>query len=119
MINKVMMQGQTTIPANDKVSNILDGERYENAPFNAVGALYICGSAAGLYAELNVGGSSVTPPVVVNAQNRVPQIPDDMATSGWLARKQSLIQMTVSNTTVGDLDAFWKIELQYYPTRRQ
>lgn len=59
----VTMQGLTAVAANATVQNVLAGQRYERSPFSAgVGNLYCCGSAAGLTAELNVGGTSITPP---------------------------------------------------------
>lgn len=109
---RVAMQGQTTVAANSTVQNVLTGQRYERAPFPCVGSLYVNGSAAGLQAELNVGGVSITPPIVCNTQNRSPVVPDDILISDWEALPNSLLQLSVTNTTGGALTSFWRIDLQ-------
>jgi len=109
----VTMQSQVSVAANTTNSNVLSGQRYERSPFQAgVGNLYCTGSAAGLTAELNVGGQSVTPPTVVNAQNRLPVVPDDILTSEWEVMEGRLIQVTVVNTTGGALTFFWRIDIE-------
>ncbi len=109
---KVVMQSNQSVAANTTVANVLSGERYERVPFNAIGGLYCAGSAAGLTAELNVGGISVSPPTKVNAQNRLPVVPDDELVSGWEAPEGKLIQLSVVNTTGGALTFNFKVELE-------
>jgi hypothetical protein len=110
---KVAMQYSVSVPANSTIQNVVSGQRYERVPFQAaVGALYTTGSATGLQCELNVGGQSVTPPVDVNTNNRVPLIPDDQTISGWEALQGQLIQLSVTNTTGGALTFRWKIEVE-------
>lgn len=108
----VCMQGQTAVAANTQVDNVLTGQRYERSPWPALGSLYVNGSAAGLRAELNVGGVSITPPVTCNVQNRSPVVPDDVLISGWEVMPNALLQLTITNTTAGALTAFWRTELQ-------
>lgn len=108
----VCMQGQTSVAANSTNQNVLTAQRYERAPFPCVGSLYVNGSAAGLQAELNVGGISITPPIVCNTQNRSPVVPDDVLISGWEALPNSLLQLSITNTTGGALTAFWRVDLQ-------
>lgn len=109
---KVLMQGSTSIAANSTNSNVVQGRRYERSPFPAIGTLYINGSAAGLVGELNVGGVSVSGPLTCNVQNRVPVVPDDLLVTDWEALPNSLIQVSITNTTGGALTAYWKVELQ-------
>jgi len=109
---KVCMQGQTSVAANSATDNVLTGQRYERAPWPCLGALYVNGSAAGLRAELNVGGVSVTPPVVCNTQNRSPVVPDDVLIDSWEVMPQALLQLSITNTTAGALTAFWRVDLQ-------
>lgn len=109
---KVCMQQMIAVGAGATNNNVLTGQRYERPPFNAFGTLYCTGSAAGLTAELNIGGASVSPPMGVNVQNRFPVVPDDLAIDGWEAVAEKLIQLTVVNTTGGALNFFWRIELE-------
>ena len=109
---KVAMQQSISIAANSTNNNVIAQQRYERPPFNAIGSLYATGSAAGLTAELNVAGNSITPPVTVNAQNRIPVVPDDLLLEGFEVPADSLLQLTVVNTTGGALTFFWKIELE-------
>jgi len=118
VVNKFLMQGSTAIAANSTDNNVLDKQRYERAPGLCVGSLYVNGSAAGLYCELNIGGGSVSGPVLCNASNRVPVIPDDVLISGWLASPNAKIELSVTNTTGGVLTAYWKAELQLVKQRR-
>jgi len=108
---KFCMQGTNAIAANTSNPNVLTGQRYERAPANCYGALYLTGSAIGLTAELNCGGISITPPVGVNIQNRYPVVPDDVLIDGWEIINGKLIQLTVTNTTGGALNVFWRVEL--------
>jgi hypothetical protein len=109
---KVAMQGQTAVAANSTNDNVLTGQRYERAPWPALGALYVNGSATGLKAELNVGGTSITPPVTCNVQNRSPVVPDDTLIDQWEVLPNALLQLTITNTTGGALTAFWRVDLQ-------
>lgn len=109
---KVAMQSSTSIAANTTNTSVLSGQRFERNPYAAaLGGLYVCGSATGLTAELNVGGRSVTPPTSVNSQNRFPIVPDDSLIEEWQAFQGELIQLTGVNTTAGALTMFWRIEL--------
>lgn len=109
---KVMMQFDVSVPANSTIQNVVSGQRYERCPFPAaIGALYATGSAAGLQCELNVGGQSVTAPISVNTNNRVPLVPDDLCLDGFEALTGNLVQLSVTNTTAGALTFRWKIEL--------
>jgi len=109
----VTMQGQNAVAANTTNPNVLTGQRYERSPFQAgVGNLYCTGSAAGLTAELNIGGVSITPPTVVNIQNRLPVVPDDILTTNWEVLEGRLLQVTVVNTTAGALTFFWRVDIE-------
>jgi len=105
------MQGATAVAATTTTENIISGQRYERSPWDAMGALYTAGSAAGLTAELNVNGISVTPPTTVNAQNRLPTVPDDMLVDDWEAPAGGLIQLRAVNSTGGALTLNWRVEL--------
>jgi len=108
---KVLMQGTTSIAANSTNKNVLTGEKYERPPANAIGTVYITGSATGLDATVNVGGLAVTDNLTVNAQNRSPVVPDDLLIDGWDAVENQLIQLQIANTTGGALTAQWRVIL--------
>lgn len=111
-MSKVVMQSNVSVAANTTVPNVASGMRYERSPFPAIGALYCAGSAAGLTLELNVGGRSISPPTVVNAQNRLPVVPDDLLIPDFECDQGELIQITVVNTTAGALTINWRLELE-------
>lgn len=112
------MVGKNSIAANSTTANVVTGQRYERAPFPyQIGQLFATGSAAGLSAELNVGGVSVTPPVVINTGNRVPVVPDDLVLENFEAGGGQLIQLTATNSTGGALDFYWKITLTEIQTQ--
>ncbi len=109
---KFTMQSSVSVGANATNDSVLSAQRYVKPPFNALGTLFCTGSALGLTAELNVGGRSVTTPCAVNAQNRLPVVPDDVLVDGFEAVQEQLIQLTVVNTTGGALTFFWRIDLE-------
>ena len=109
---KVGDQRTLTIAAGTILENAMQGRRFERAPYLAKGWLYCTGSAAGILAELNIGGRSVSPPINVNAQNRLPVVPDDLLFGDWLIAPGELLQITVQNPTANPLDFNFKIELE-------
>lgn len=110
---KVTEQQAISIAANTTVDNVLDGTRFARSPYAAgIGSLFCAGSAAGLNCELNVGGRSVTPRTTVNAQNRLPVVPDDLLVEDWEVYQGELIQITVQNTTAGALTFNYKMQIE-------
>lgn len=109
---KVVMQGSTVISANSSNANVLTGQKYERPPGDAIGTLYVTGSATGLSVELNCDGKAISDTIQVNVQNRIPVVPDDMLIDGWEAFEGKLIQLKAINSTAGALTLFWRVELQ-------
>ena len=109
---KFVMQGVVTVPDGETIQNILTGQRYERPPADCFGTVYCCGSDLGFTAEINVSGRSISPPVTVNDQNRLPVVPDDMLIDSFEIIKDGLIQLTVANPTNGDLDFYLRVELE-------
>ena len=66
-------------------------------------ALFETGSAAGLESSFFIGNNNPVENSVVNAQNRVPVVPDDLVAADMLARGGEQLQLTVVNTTAGAL----------------
>ncbi len=112
---KIAVQLAVSVAANTTTENVLSGNRYERSPYPiGKGVIFCTGSAAGLQAELNVGGRSVTPPTTVNAQNRLPVVPDDLLVDEWVVTSGELIQLRVQNTTAGALTFNFKMEIEEY-----
>lgn len=108
---QVVMQSSTVFGAAGTNENALTGQRYERPPFDAMGDLYIAGSAINLLtAELNVSGVSVTPPTNVSGQNRLPIVPDDLLVGDWEAPSNGLIQLRLVASAAAT--AFWRVELE-------
>jgi hypothetical protein len=106
------MGDSNTLAGGAVVSNVLTGKRYERAPADCRGSVFVCGSAAGLTVEVNVNGVSVSEPMVVGAQARIPVIPDDVTIPDFEAPEGALIQITLRNTTAStSLTAYWKVFL--------
>lgn len=110
---KKIMQKSKSIAASTTEENVLSGTRYERSPFElALMSVYATGSAAGLTCEINVGGESVSDPVTVNAQNRLPVEPDDLLVDQVTVKAGQLIQLRVVNTTAGALSFNYKVSIQ-------
>ena len=104
--------GPIVIVAGTTTPNVLTGNRYERCPYQiGQGKLLCTGSAAGLTVELNVGGRSITPVCDVNIENRIPLEPDDTINKEFQAFGGELMQITVANPTLGDLDFFFRLEM--------
>lgn len=112
MARRVMDSVEQATAANGTTSNVFTGRRFERAPFSGFLKLYATGSAAGLTAELNVGGQSVFPPVPLNTNNRIPIDPDDLVVSEVEVMAGDLIQVTQVNTTAGALTGRYRFELE-------
>lgn len=105
-------QDVVTINAYSTVPNILAGNRFERVPYAiGQGKLLVAGSALGLTVELNIGGRSITPAVAVNEQDRLPVEPDDTLAKDIQAFAGELIQITVVNPTAGNLDFYYRFEM--------
>lgn len=100
---KQVMTVSVSVAANAVNENVLSGQRFERMPYNGFVTLLESGSAAGLESELNIGGQSVSAPMPVNVQNRIPVTPDDLSIADAEAWLGQLIQLRVRNTTGGAL----------------
>jgi hypothetical protein len=112
MPNFIVQLGPIVILANATVQNVLTGNRFERCPYPVgEGKLLCTGSAAGLTVELNIGGRSISPVCNVNIQNRVPVEPDDQIAKEFNAYAGELQQISVVNTTGGNLNFFFRFEM--------
>lgn len=109
---KIIDQVETATAANATTDNVLQGRRFERAPFNGFLSVYVTGSAAGLQTELNVGGRSISQMMPINTNNRLPVVPDDFLVGEIECYQGELIQLTQRNTTAGSLTGRYRVELE-------
>lgn len=112
-----LTQDSISIGANATDQNVLNtqGKRIRTAPEgNRVWklTLFCTGSAAGLYASLYTGSENPIENSAINAQNRVPVVPDDVLATDIFVRSGEQIQLSVQNTTAGALTFNYRIELE-------
>jgi hypothetical protein len=103
--------GPLVIVANTTNPNVLQGRLLDRAPFLAAGTVYATGSNAGLQMTLTSGMDTVCRAIDINAQNRVPVVPDDVLVTDFICQPGAQLGLAVTNTTAGNLNVFIKIEL--------
>jgi hypothetical protein len=105
-----IMTDRQSVAANATVSNVLAGKLGEFVGMPGVISLYASASAVGLNVSLLVGGQSVVDDQEVNAQNRMPLVPDDFV-AGSTGLQGDRVIVRLRNTTAGAITAFTKIEV--------
>ena len=104
------MQGSISVAANATSANVLAGLQHE---FLARGGPVIVscnGSALGLNATYLAGGVTLIDDQALNAQNRMPVIPDDIYTQELIPPGVRQL-LRFRNTTGGALTAFWRVDV--------
>ena len=74
-------------------------------------ALYTTGSAAGLFHEMYVGERNAMERSLVNAQNRVPVVPDDFVVGNIAGLPNERVRLSVDNPTGGAITLFYRLEI--------
>lgn len=113
---------QLSIAANTTDNNVFDtnGNRIRTVPKEyRVGriTLFLTGSAAGLEASFFAGSQNPMENSRVNAQNRIPVVPDDMVLTDVFVEGGEQLQLQVANTTAGALTVFYRVEIEDYTTQ--
>lgn len=111
-VKRYTIRGPISIPAGAVRTSLLAGLRFERPIQPSKLLLMATASAAGLQAEVVIDAQSVLPPSAIAALNRVPINPYDTLISDIEVDKDKLIELLVSNPTVGALNIFWKEELE-------
>lgn len=112
----LVVNDSVSVAANTRVADVLSG--YRNAQIDASArrgagiAIYLCGSATGLFCEAFVGQRNALERSLVNAQNRVPVIPDDIMVDRVPGLPNERIRLSVENTTGGALTLFYRIVVE-------
>lgn len=104
------MTDRREVAANSTSTNVLSGKSHEFVPFPAVVSLYATGEIVGINATFLVGGVAIVDDQEVNAQNRMPIIPDDYVAQ-TVCRGGERLLLRFRNTTAGAGDAFSRVEI--------
>lgn len=104
------MTDRQSVAANSVVVNVLSGKIFEFVSRPSIVKLYATGSAVGLNVTLVIGTRVIIDDQEVNAQNRMPIVPDDFFASGG-AMPGERIKLSLRNTTVGAITAFTRLDV--------
>lgn len=105
-----IMTDRQSVAANASVANACAGKLAEFVTEPSVVRLYGSASAVGLNMSLIIGTESVLEDQEVNAQNRMPIIPDDFMAEGG-ALPGDRIVLRYRNTTGGAITTFSRVEI--------
>jgi hypothetical protein len=113
----IQFTGSIDVPANSTIQNVLQnlGARIRTVPqsyqFASI-ALFATGETLGLNISFFVGSRNPIESSIVNANNRVPIVPDDVVSVDMLAGGNDQLQLQVTNTTAGALFLFFRLEVE-------
>lgn len=105
-----IMTDRQSVAANATVQNVLSGKIGEFLSQPGTVALYGTASAVGLNMSLLVGGQAVVDDQEVNAQNRLPLVPDDFVAAATGLQGDRVV-VRLRNTTAGAITAFSRVEV--------
>lgn len=106
-----IMTDRQSVAANATVNNACSGKMAEFVNEPSVVRLYASSSAVGLNMSLIVGAEVGIEDQEVNAQNRLPLIPDDFVAEVG-AYPGDRIVLKYRNTTGGAITAFSRVEVE-------
>ena len=106
-----VMTDRQSVGANATVANVVSGKIHEFLTEASVVRLYATASAVGLNYSFLVGNESVVQDQEVNAQNRMPIIPDDFVAE-WGGLPGDRIVISPRNTTGVAITAFTRVEVE-------
>jgi len=105
-----VMTDRQSVAANTTIANALTGKTDEFLRMRSVVKLFATASAVGMQYSLIVGGQVSIEDQEVNAQNRMPIIPDDfVVAAGGLIGDRVVVKL--HNTTAGAITAFTRVEV--------
>lgn len=104
------MSDRQSVAANATVANAVSGKLHEFVNRPSIVRLYATGSAVGLNMSLLIGSESAMQDQEVNAQNRMPLLPDDFVVE-FGAFPGDRIVLSYRNTTGGAITAFTLVDV--------
>jgi len=108
-INMPTMTDRQVVVLNATIQNVLAGKIFEFVQRPSVLRLYATASVVGLNVSFVVGSRVIVDDQEVNAQNRMPIIPDDLFAEAG-ARSGERIVVRLRNTTGGSITAFTRLD---------
>lgn len=105
----MILQDSISVAANAVSANVLAGSLGEFLRQGGPVVLYTNGSALGLRCSFLVGEQVFIDDMALNAQNRMPVVPDDFLGAAQ-GQGGDRVVVRFRNTTAGALTAFWRIE---------
>lgn len=106
-----VMSDRQSVGANAVVTNALSGKVHEFLARPSVIRLYATASAVGLNMTLLIDGVAVVNDQEVNAQNRMPLIPDDLFAMG-VGNAGSRLVLSYRNTTGAAITGFSHVDVE-------
>lgn len=104
-----VLTDRQSVGANATVANVLAGKLNEFLTENSIASLYATASAVGLNISFIISAEVVVDDQEVNAQNRMPLVPDDfVGNGGGFAGDRIIIRLR--NTTIAAITAFTRLE---------
>jgi len=104
------MTDRQSVGANATVSNALSGKTHEFISEPSIVRLFATASAVGLNVTLIIGSETVLDDQEVNAQNRLPIVPDDFVVEGGGLPGDRIV-LRLRNTTGAAITAFSSVEV--------
>jgi len=106
-----IMTDRQSVAANTTISTVCSGKIAEFVHEASAVRLSGCASAVGLNMSLIIGEEVVVEDQEVNAQNRMPIVPDDFVAEGG-AFPGDRIVVKYRNTTGGAITAFSRVDVE-------
>lgn len=104
------MTDRQSVAANATITNVLAGKIFEFAQRPSLAQIYATASAVGLNISFVVGNEVIVDDQEVNAQNRLPIVPDDLVAQAGAVRGDRMV-LRLRNTTGGAITAFTRVDL--------
>lgn len=104
------MTDRQSVALNATVANVLAGKIFEFAARPSVVRLYATAAAVGLNVSFVIGSRVIVDDQEINAQNRMPIVPDDMLAEAG-ARPGERIVVRLRNTTGAAIVAFSRLDV--------
>lgn len=104
------MTDRQSVAANSTVQNVLAGKIFEFVGRPSMIQLYATAAATGLNVSFIIGGRVIVDDQEINAQNRMPIVPDDFLAAGAGIPGERVV-VRLRNTTGAAIITFTRLDL--------